>query len=379
MAALSRLVDRTVVALAARLMAAGRRLRRGLAPAPPTAPPLLVAIKLVGMGDAVLMLPALAAARAAGYRVTVVTTRRCAGVFGAPGVADRLVVCEPRHPWRTWRALRPALAGAGVVLDFEQHVYWSAAVAQLAPGTAPRHGFRAGSRLRNRCYDHLVDPGPATRHMKLCFDALARSAGLAPAAELAPLPLSDGAVAHAVAWRDRHHLPGANYVVLAPGSGASAEFRRLPAATWAAIIAGLPPEHPPVLIGTACERPLLTEIARLAGRPVLCLLERPLQEVAALLRGAWRVIATDSGPMHLAAAMGASVIGIFGPDTPARYAPYNARSASVSLQLACSPCNNCWVYREARCTNSAQYACVRGITAGQVLQMLEPALAAASD
>ncbi|MGH9415317.1 MAG: glycosyltransferase family 9 protein [Terriglobales bacterium] len=378
MAALIRLLDQTAVALLARVAAARRPRQRPAAAAPP-GPPVLAAIKLVGMGDAVLMLPSLAAARQAGYQVTVVTTARCWGVFGAPGVADHLVVCEPRHPWRTWRAVRHALADAAVVLDFEQHVNCSTALAQLTAGPARRHGFSTRYRGRNRCYDHLVDPGAAPRHMKLCFDALARSAGLAPHAGLAPLPLTDSAVARSAAWRERHRLPAASFVVLAPGSGASAEFRRLPAATWAAIIAGLPAARTPVLIGLARERPLLDEIARLAGRPVLCLLEHPLQDVAALMRAAWRVVATDSGPMHLAAAMGATVIGIFGPDTPARYAPYSARSASVSLQLACSPCNNCWVYREARCTNPARFACVRGITAGQVLQALEPALAAASD
>ena len=47
---------------------------------------------------------------------------------------------------------------------------------------------------------------------------------------------------------------------------------------------------------------------------------------AAVLAGARRVVANDSGPMHLAAAVGAPVLWIFGVSAPRRTAPWGGRS-----------------------------------------------------
>src|SRR6185437_8182985 len=138
------------------LAALARRYRRQ----PPSAGrQRALAIKLVGMGDAVLMLSALAALRRAGFHLTVLTTRRCAQVFTAPGIADEVIVARGFAAWRPiWQAARHADA----IFDFEQHVYWSAAVALLAP-RARRHGFRTRSRRRNLAYHVLVDPGATPR------------------------------------------------------------------------------------------------------------------------------------------------------------------------------------------------------------------------
>ncbi len=365
MTRLIRLTDKLVIAPLVALAGAARRRRPAETAA---AAQRVVAIKLVGMGDAVLLLPALAALRAApGAELTVVTTRRAAAVFTAPGVADRVIVLERRGGAGRLRAAVRALRAAEAVLDFEQHVYWSAALTLLARRTARRHGFRTASRARNRAYDQLVDPGRTPRPMKMIFDELARSAGAQPAAGLLPLPAGAAARSQADAWRAAHGLRSGGYAVLTPGSGASVRFRRLPASTWAEIADGLPAGWAVVVAGTPLDGALAEEIARRARRPVMVELGLPLEALARVFAGAARVIATDSGPMHLAAAMGAPVTGIFGPDTPQRYAPIGEHARSVWLGLACSPCNNCWVYREARCTNPERYACVRGIGAEQVL------------
>lgn len=373
-ARLIRFVDNAVVATGVRIASWLR---------PPRAAPAhgqgaWVAIKLVGIGDAVLMLPALAAIRAAGQRVVVVTTRRCAGLFAAAGCVDQLLVLDgPRALPRLWRALHPC---AGV-LDFEQHVYWSAAVAMLAPAKTPRYGFRTRSRTRTRAYDCLVDPGEEPRHMKEIFDDLARAAGFQPARELCALPAGAGTEARVEAWLATHALRPGAFLAVAPGSGPSVPFRRLRAVTWVDILDRLPVDLPVVLVGAASDAPLVTEIAQLAGRTrtrIVTALEFSLPELAAMFARAAVVAAIDSGPMHVAAAMNCAVVGIFGPDTPRRYAPYNERSVSVTLGLACSPCNNCWVYREPRCTNPDAYACMQRMAPEPVAAAILARLAAAS-
>lgn len=374
MPSLIRLVDKLLVAPAAVLAAAARRHSRAGSPRIAACPPpALVAIKLVGMGDAVLMLPALAAARAAGYRLTLVTSARCAAIFSAPGVADEVLVLRRPGLFRRLRAIVAALRRCQVVLDFEQHVFWSTALAQLAPPHAQRHGFLSASRRRNLGYDHWVDPGREPRPMKAIFDELAQSAGLQPSPALLPLPVAPASRLAVEQWRQAQGLQSGQYVVIAPGSGSTVGFRRLPAATWAEVIAGLPPQWPVVLVGTRLEASLAAAILAALppglapDRSLRLRLDLRLDELAALMATAAQVIATDSGPMHLAAAMGVPVVGVFGPDSPRRYAPANPRSTAVSLHLPCSPCNNCWVYREARCTNPDRYACVLRLPAANLL------------
>ncbi len=48
-------------------------------------------------------------------------------------------------------------------------------------------------------------------------------------------------------------------------------------------------------------------------------------EMMALLRGAELVVAADSGPLHLANALGTPVVGLYGPTSPDRNGPYGGR------------------------------------------------------
>ena len=57
----------------------------------------------------------------------------------------------------------------------------------------------------------------------------------------------------------------------------------------------------------------------------------------AVLRRASAVVAGDTGPLHLAAALGRPVVGIFGPTDPTNTAPLG-ESVVLPARLACSPC-----------------------------------------
>ncbi len=63
-----------------------------------------------------------------------------------------------------------------------------------------------------------------------------------------------------------------------------------------------------------------------------------LRELAALYRRAALLVTTDSGPMHLAAAVGTPVVALFGPTDPARTGPYGPSHRVISKGLPCSPC-----------------------------------------
>jgi 3-deoxy-D-manno-octulosonic-acid transferase/heptosyltransferase-1 len=63
-----------------------------------------------------------------------------------------------------------------------------------------------------------------------------------------------------------------------------------------------------------------------------------LRQLAALYRRAVLLVTTDSGPMHLAAALGTPVIALFGPTDPSRTGPYGPNHRIISKGLPCSPC-----------------------------------------
>jgi heptosyltransferase I len=75
-----------------------------------------------------------------------------------------------------------------------------------------------------------------------------------------------------------------------------------------------------------------TEALNIAGKTTL-------KQLASLYQRCAVVISTDTGPMHIAAAMKSpAVVGLFGPTSPLRTGPYGTRQRVVRAGVACSPC-----------------------------------------
>jgi ADP-heptose:LPS heptosyltransferase len=85
-------------------------------------------------------------------------------------------------------------------------------------------------------------------------------------------------------------------------------------------------------------------------------------ELAALYEACDLVIGADTGPLHLAAALGIPVVGLYGPKDPAVYAPWDARTGAaarvVRRPVYCSPC------RRRTCSN---VICMPAIQVGDVV------------
>jgi heptosyltransferase II len=83
--------------------------------------------------------------------------------------------------------------------------------------------------------------------------------------------------------------------------------------------------------------------------------------LAALIAACDRVFSNDSGPAHIAAALGRPVTVLFGPTSPERWAP--PLSTPVSLRLECSPCSN----HGGRHCPLGTHACLRDLDVERVL------------
>jgi ADP-heptose:LPS heptosyltransferase len=124
-----------------------------------------------------------------------------------------------------------------------------------------------------------------------------------------------------------------------------------------------------LLIGSSADKPVV-DCVRAAWPADVPLAQLPLETdlvvLAAVLERLNLLITGDTGPMHLAAAVGTPVLAIFGPSLPTRYAPLSPRSRIVRIDIHCSPCN---LMRRppARCVGRVP-DCLAGVASADVLR-----------
>jgi 3-deoxy-D-manno-octulosonic-acid transferase/heptosyltransferase-1 len=93
-----------------------------------------------------------------------------------------------------------------------------------------------------------------------------------------------------------------------------------------------------------------------------------LKELAYLYQKCAAVICTDTGPMHVAAAMGSPVVvALFGPTSPLRTGPYGAKHRVIRAGLECSPCF------KKRCDDMS---CMKKITVEMVFDTVKEVISA---
>jgi lipopolysaccharide heptosyltransferase I len=133
---------------------------------------------------------------------------------------------------------------------------------------------------------------------------------------------------------------------------------------FAALIQKLPRERV-VLTGGAADVPRANQLCcgciNIAGKTNLA-------QLAELFRRCAVVISNDSGPMHLAAAVGTPVVAVFGPTDPALTGPYGNRHVVLRSGIPCSPC------MKPRCAHKPRMECMTLVTVEQVLAAVHPFL-----
>lgn len=119
--------------------------------------------------------------------------------------------------------------------------------------------------------------------------------------------------------------------------------KRWPTAHFAALIEKLStrPQTHCILFGAPSERQIADDILQACTAPVIDLVGRtPLQDLPAYLACCTVVVSNDTGPMHVAAAVGKPIVSLYGPTTPALgFSPYGVRWEEASVELDCRPCH----------------------------------------
>ena len=119
--------------------------------------------------------------------------------------------------------------------------------------------------------------------------------------------------------------------------------RRWPQEHFAALSQWLLENQPRALVflGTQAERSYVAEVIRRIGDSQRALNIAGRTNVGCLLGVLARariVITNDTGPMHMAAALGRPTVAFFGPETPERYGPVGDGHVILRAPVACAPC-----------------------------------------
>jgi len=248
----------------------------------------------------------------------------------------------------------------------------SAALARLS-GAQRVVGFSSGylrEPLARPFYTDVYDPGgggmydPRERsHVVQMNLGLLTTIGVAVAAPEFPIARVDTEIARAM--RER---AGGRYALVNPG--AAWPNKRWPAARYGAVARDVAERHglKTIVSWGPGEEPLAQEVVRESSGAALLSPRTSIVDLLALIRGATLMISGDTGPTHLAAALGTPIVGIYGPTRPSRNGPWAPADITISRDSVCQ------CHHLRRCTRERM--CLLDVEAAEVVDAVGRRLAA---
>jgi lipopolysaccharide heptosyltransferase I len=225
-------------------------------------------------------------------------------------------------------------------------------------------------RLARLFYTEVFDPGGAgmydpreTTHVVRINLGLLQPLGLTVATPEFPIERTDSDCARKI--RD---AAGGRYVLLNPG--AAWPNKRWPSSHFAGLGRSLYQRHGlrSVVVWGPGEERLAREVAEAAGAAARLAPATSIADLVAVIRGAALVVSGDTGPTHLAAALGTPIVGIYGPTRPARNGPLSPLDVTISRDAICQ------CHHLRRCTRERM--CLADIEVDEVVAAIERRLAA---
>ncbi len=333
----------------------------------------ILVIKLFGLGSIVLATPALTLIRNAfpTSRITFLTFEENRELAERLPLIDEVITIRRMSFFAfiggTIRTVnRFFFRPFDVVYDFEFFSKYSTLLAglSLAPTSV---AFALPTRWKSLFLTHQA-PIDKTRHVTSSFCALVRchthtSADVPPVTP--PMIAPDD---HA-ALLAKFHLHANPLVCINVNAGVTFPERRWPAEFFAELVSRMAQERDCqfCFIGTYVERRYVERIiarTRCQDRCINTCGLLTIPELGAMFQRCEFVLSNDSGPLHLAAALGIPTIGLYGPESPAFYGPVSESAATVYKNISCSPCMNVYSAKDFRCPFNAR--CMREISVEEV-------------
>lgn len=308
----------------------------------------ILIVRLGGIGDVVCTLPALEAIRAGHPKAFIgyaVEERAFDLVHGHPAIDHvhrfprREIVRDLKNPFRWKHSIEKTrdyirslnARHYSTVLDFQRNL--KGAIHSRLSGARRSIGFTSPTAREFNHWFHReqVDPGPEPMHWVDKFLAMAKVIGGDPAAaryRLPDAPKSKQTVEHFLQSKNL-----SRFVVLHPGTSGFDMARRWEPARFGELSTRIKKRAgiPSIVTWGPGERSLAEAVVSSSnGAAILSFESRSLLDLAELYRRAAIYIGGDTGPMHIATAVGLPSVVLFGSGNPEAYGPRSTGSRVVA-------------------------------------------------
>jgi lipopolysaccharide heptosyltransferase I len=323
-------------------------------------PEKILIVKPSSLGDIVHSLPFLNAIKLYFTKSVIhwVVAKGFEGLLDRHPMIDRLWVIN-KDTWKKIRNVKGTISELktlsqdlkkekyDIVIDLQGLL--RSGLITAATGARIRIGFkeaREGSRL---FYTHKVEGGKDI-HAVQRYLKIAAFLGCDIADISFPFPPSE--------FPSTFNL-NKDYAVIVPG--ARWKTKRWPEEEFGQLTSRLPLQS--VIVGSNTDKDIAGLIVSLSkGNAISLAGKTSLKELIGIMRDAKFVISNDSGPMHIAAALGTPVFALFGPTDPTRTGPYGKGHTIIKADAPCAPC-----FRRT-CDDSQ---CLKSVSADKVFEIIK--------
>ena len=298
----------------------------------------ILIVKLRAIGDVLLSTVVIKNLRLAypGAEITFLTEKASREVVDGNSALSSLIVLDPATTTAAGLIFEIRRKRFDLVIDLFGNP--RSALLTFLSGGRHRVGYRFG--WRRFCYNLVVEPrGGKVHNTEFNLDAL-RAIGV-PTSDSSPVfPVDDGANRFAEAFFSEQGLRGRAIIAINAGGGwytkrwglrRFAEIGRKLCDRYNAVV---------LILWGPGEREDAESIFSLMQSGGVVIPAATLKELAALLSRCTALVTNDSGPMHIAAAVGTPVLALFGPTNPELQGPVGERHEVVQNEtLLCLGCN----------------------------------------
>jgi heptosyltransferase-1 len=303
----------------------------------------ILIIKPSSLGDIVLALPALSALRRSfpEAKISWLIRPEFAPLLKNHPHLDEIIPFDRKflgkawyHPYAfaslvslIWRLNRSKF---DAVLDL-QGLFRTASLGWLS-GCRKRLGMADARELGHIFYTHKIAQDKDSIHLVDYYLKIVQQAGASKTDIQFLLPIDPAAVDSVNRLLKSHGIDGP-YAVFVPTS--AREDKCWPLERFAALADKVSKVFHLHIIatGSASEKDIVENLKMLAKVPIANFAgATSLSELVALIKSARLVVSNDTGPGHIAAALGVPVVLLFGPTNPARVHPYNRPECAVAVE-----------------------------------------------
>ena len=299
----------------------------------------ILLIKLRYLGDVVLSTPVLPLLRKQfpEAKMTFLVNPETAGVLQDNPYLHEVWVL-PRKPW--WQQLsfimRMRDAKFDIVIDLTDGD--RSAFLSWVTGAPVRLGYNREGRWRGKFYSQVLPSAYGSMHMVEYHQQAIVGLGIHESVGEPEVYMHSETRQQNEEEFCNLFAKGQSLVLIHPT--ARYEFKSWPLERFAAVADWLSEQRVCVaLIGSQREILIGQQIMNLTKhKPVNLMGKTGLSELIALMKRSILLIGNDGGPMHIAAAVGCRVLGLFGPTDPAVWGPRGSNAKVIYKGLNCEEC-----------------------------------------